>query len=127
MPIIKVIIPAFNEEKSIAKVIDEIPSIVQEVVVVNNCSTDQTALVAKKAGATVLIENNKGYGYACLKGIEYLAKKNHPPDIVVFLDGDFSDFPQELIKVVQPIIAQEVDFVVGARVKTLRETGWPVF
>lgn len=123
MPIIKVIIPAFNEEKSIAKVIDEIPSIVQEVVVVNNCSTDQTALVAKKAGATVLIENNKGYGYACLKGIEYLAKKNHPPDIVVFLDGDFSDFPQELIKVVQPIIAQEVDFVVGARVKTLRETG----
>ena len=123
MPIIKVIIPAFNEEKSIAKVIDEIPSIVQEVVVVNNCSTDQTALVAKKAGATVLIENNKGYGYACLKGIEYLAKKNHPPDIVVFLDGDFSDFPRELIKVVQPIIAQEVDFVVGARVKTLRETG----
>lgn len=123
MPIIKVIIPAFNEEKSIAKVIDEIPSIVQEVIVVNNCSTDQTALVAKKAGATVLIENNKGYGYACLKGIEYLAKKNHPPDIVVFLDGDFSDFPQELIKVVQPIIAQEVDFVVGTRVKTLRETG----
>ena len=123
MPIIKVIIPAFNEEKSIGKVIGEIPPIVQEVIVVNNCSSDQTALVAQKAGATVLTENRKGYGYACLKGIDYLSKKITPPDILVFLDGDFSDFPHELIKVVEPLVALEVDFVVGARVKTLRESG----
>ena len=93
MPTIKVIIPAFNEEKSIAKVIAEIPDLVEEIVVVNNNSTDQTATVARKAGATVLTEKSKGYGYACLKGMDYLSQKDKTPDILVFLDGDFSDFP----------------------------------
>ena len=92
MPIIKVIIPAFNEEKSIAKVIAEIPDFVEEVVVVNNNSTDQTAQVAANAGATVLKEKSKGYGYACLKGIDYLSQEQNKPDILVFLDGDYSDF-----------------------------------
>lgn len=123
MPTIKVIIPAFNEEKSIAKVIAEIPDFVEEIVVVNNNSTDQTAQVATKAGASVLTEKSKGYGYACLKGIDYLSQKNKTPDILVFLDGDFSDFPQELTKVIQPIIDGRVDFVVGARVKELRASG----
>ena len=123
MPTIKVIIPAFNEEKSIAKVITEIPDFVEEIVVVNNNSTDQTAQVATKAGASVLTEKSKGYGYACLKGIDYLSQKNKTPDILVFLDGDFSDFPQELTKVIQPIIDGSVDFVVGARVKELRASG----
>ena len=123
MPTIKVIIPAFNEEKSIAKVIAEIPDFVEEIVVVNNNSTDQTAQVATKAGASVLTEKSKGYGYACLKGIDYLSQKDKTPDILVFLDGDFSDFPQELTKVIQPIIDGRVDFVVGARVKELRENG----
>ena len=123
MPAIKVIIPAFNEEKSIAKVIAEIPDFVKEIVVVNNNSTDQTAQVATKAGASVLTEKSKGYGYACLKGIDYLSQKNKTPDILVFLDGDFSDFPQELTKVIQPIIDGRVDFVVGARVKELRASG----
>ncbi|MCH1416976.1 MAG: glycosyltransferase family 2 protein [Flavobacteriaceae bacterium] len=123
MPTIKVIIPAFNEEKSIAKVIAEIPDFVEEIVVVNNNSTDQTAQVATKAGASVLTEKSKGYGYACLKGIDYLSQKNKKPDILVFLDGDFSDFPQELTKVIQPIIDGRVDFVVGARVKELRASG----
>ena len=123
MPTIKVIIPAFNEEKSIAKVIAEIPDFVEEIVVVNNNSTDQTAQVATKAGASVLAEKSKGYGYACLKGIDYLSQKNKTPDILVFLDGDFSDFPQELTKVIQPIIDGRVDFVVGARVKELRASG----
>ncbi len=123
MPTIKVIIPAFNEEKSIAKVIAEIPDFVEEIVVVNNNSTDQTAQVATKAGASVLTEKSKGYGYACLKGIDYLSQKDKTPDILVFLDGDFSDFPQELTKVIQPIIEGRVDFVVGARVKELREKG----
>ena len=123
MPTIKVIIPAFNEEKSIAKVIAEIPDFVEEIVVVNNNSTDQTAQVATKAGANVLTEKSKGYGYACLKGIDYLSQKDKTPDILVFLDGDFSDFPQELTKIIQPIIDGRVDFVVGARVKELRASG----
>ena len=123
MPTIKVIIPAFNEEKSIAKVIAEIPDFVEEIVVVNNNSTDQTAQVATKAGASVLTEKSKGYGYACLKGIDYLSQKDKTPDILVFLDGDFSDFPQELTKIIQPIIDGRVDFVVGARVKELRASG----
>jgi glycosyltransferase involved in cell wall biosynthesis len=123
MPIIKVIIPAFNEEKSIAKVIAEIPDFVEEVVVVNNNSTDQTAQVAANAGATVLKEKSKGYGYACLKGIDYLSQEQNKPDILVFLDGDYSDYPQELTKVIQPILEDKADFVVGARVKALSERG----
>ena len=123
MPAIKVIIPAFNEEKSIAKVIAEIPDLVEEIVVVNNNSTDQTVQVSTKAGATVITEKSKGYGYACLKGIDYLSQEDKTPEILVFLDGDFSDFPQELTKVIQPILDNKADFVVGARVKELRESG----
>ena len=121
MPIIKVIIPAFNEESSIDNVIREIPSVVDEIIVVNNGSTDTTAVVAKKAGATVLNEPQKGYGYACLKGIKYLENQEIKPEIVVFLDGDFSDYPEELIKLVAPIIDNDIDFVIGARVKEIRE------
>ena len=120
---IKVIIPAFNEADSIAKVINDIPSVVNEIIVVNNNSTDATASVAKKAGATVLNEINKGYGYACLKGMDYIANQKDKPDIVVFLDGDYSDYPEELVKIVAPITEKNIDFVVGARVKTLREKG----
>ncbi len=120
---VTVIIPAYNEEGSIAKVIKEIPSLVNEIIVVNNCSTDRTATVAATAGATVLDENRMGYGYACLKGIEHAARQQSPPEVVVFLDGDFSDYPVELIKIIAPIQNNEVEFVVGARVKELREEG----
>ena len=120
---IKVIIPAYNEQDSIAQVIKDIPSIVDEVIVVSNNSTDLTEANAKNAGATVLQENNKGYGYACLKGMDYIAKQDSKPDIVVFLDGDYSDYPEELTKIVAPIIDQNMDFVIGARVKNLREEG----
>jgi len=120
---IKVIIPAYNEQDSIAHVIKDIPSIVDEVIVVSNNSTDLTEANAKNAGATVLQENNKGYGYACLKGMDYIAKQESKPDIVVFLDGDYSDYPEELTKIVAPIIDQNMDFVIGARVKKLREEG----
>ncbi|WP_431110220.1 glycosyltransferase family 2 protein [Winogradskyella poriferorum] len=125
MPIIKVIIPAYNEEASIPLVIKDIPSIVDEIIVVSNNSTDNTEANAKQAGATVLIEKQKGYGYACLKGMEYIAgfKKELQPDIIVFLDGDYSDYPEELTKIVQPILEDDVDFVVGARVKEFREDG----
>ncbi|WP_375238500.1 glycosyltransferase family 2 protein [Aurantibacter sp.] len=120
---IKVIIPAYNEQDSIAKVIAEIPTIVNEIIVVNNKSNDLTLENATKAGATVLTENNRGYGYACLKGLEYLSNLEPKPDIVVFLDGDYSDYPEELTKVVAPILEENIDFVVGARVKKHRETG----
>jgi glycosyltransferase involved in cell wall biosynthesis len=121
MPIIKVIIPTYNEEGSITKVIHDIPNIVDEIIVVNNNSTDNTAILAKKAGATVLNEPRKGYGYACLKGMDYLANQDIKPDIVVFLDGDYSDYPEELTKLITPIIEDDIDFVIGARVKHLRE------
>ncbi|MEP5254870.1 MAG: glycosyltransferase family 2 protein [Winogradskyella arenosi] len=123
MPKIKVIIPAYNEEASIPLVIKDIPSIVDEVIVVSNNSTDNTEINAKNAGATVLVEKRKGYGFACLKGMDYISKQKNTTDIVVFLDGDYSDYPEELTKLVQPIINQNIDFVVGARVKALREDG----
>lgn len=123
MPNIKVIIPAYNEAESIPLVIKDIPSIVDEVIVVSNNSTDNTEINAKNAGATVLVERQKGYGYACLKGMEYIAEQKNKPDIVVFLDGDYSDYPEELTKIVEPILEDNIDFVVGARVKELREDG----
>ena len=120
---IKVIIPAYNEADSITHVIKAIPNIVNEVIVVSNNSTDDTEINARNAGATVLKETNKGYGYACLKGMEYIAKQTKKPDIIVFLDGDYSDYPEELTKIVAPIINDNLDFVIGARVKELREVG----
>lgn len=118
---IKVIIPAYNEERAIGHVIKDIPSSVSEVIVISNNSTDNTIQVAKNAGATVLSENRKGYGYACLKGLEYLAQLETKPDIVVFLDGDYSDYPQDLTQIIAPILDDNIDFVVGARVAHLRE------
>ncbi len=120
---IKVIIPAINEADSIAKVIQEIPGIVSEIIVVDNNSTDQTVQCAENAGATVLVELRKGYGSACLCGLEYLTKQSKKPDIVVFMDGDYSDYPVELTKLVEPIMEKDIDFVIGARTKELREAG----
>ncbi|MCB0444387.1 MAG: glycosyltransferase family 2 protein [Gelidibacter sp.] len=118
---IKVIIPAYNEADSIAKVISEIPDLVDEIIVVNNNSTDKTAENAQKAGATVLTETKSGYGNACLKGMDYIAHQEEKPDIVVFLDGDYSDYPEELTKIIAPILENNIDLVIGARVKHLRE------
>lgn len=120
---IKVIIPAYNEEDAIAHVIKDIPAIAEEIIVVSNNSTDATIQNAKKAGATVLTEAQKGYGYACLKGLAYIAQQEKKPDIVVFLDGDYSDYPDNLTQIVQPIVDKNIDFVVGARAKSLREKG----
>lgn len=117
-----VIIPAFNEEQSIKKVIAEIPKdLISEIVVVNNNSTDNTEMAALEASATVLFEEYRGYGAACLKGINYLSI--NPPDVVVFLDGDYSDYPEEICKLVQPIQEENYDFVIGSRVKGKREKG----
>ena len=104
-PVIKVIIPAYNEEDSIAKVVHDVPKIVEEIIVVSNNSTDNTEENAKNAGATVLLEKQKGYGYACLKGMDYVSNQDVLPDIIVFLDGDYSDYPEQLIELIKPIIA----------------------
>lgn len=117
-----VIIPAFNEAKSIDKVIAEIPQdIVDEVVVVNNNSIDETSKVAHQAGATVLDELRQGYGFACLKGIEYAKKQK--PDIVVFLDADYSDYPEEMRELIKPITEQNYDMVIGSRALGERQAG----
>jgi|TARA_B100000767_G_scaffold35187_1_gene29888 glycosyltransferase involved in cell wall biosynthesis len=122
-PKIKVIIPAYNEQDAIANVINDIPDIVDEIIVISNNSTDNTEKNAKNAGATVLKEIKKGYGYACLKGLDYIAKLKDKPAIIVFIDGDYSDYPEQLTEIIAPIINNDIDFVIGSRVKRLREEG----
>ena len=117
---ISVIIPAFNEEGSIGKVIADIPKeLVHEIIVVDNGCTDRTAEVAQTAGARVVREERRGYGYACLAGIAAL----DAPDIVVFLDGDYSDYPSEMSLLVQPILAGKAEMVIGSRIRGVREKG----
>ena len=126
IPHIDVIIPAFNEEKSIGKVVKDIPKEwVREIIVVNNHSTDGTVPAAQAAGATVLNEDRPGYGFACLKGIDYLKQKPKEvqPEIVVFLDGDYSDYPEELPKLAAPIIEGKAQMVIGSRALGNRERG----
>ncbi len=110
-----VIIPAYNEERSIGRVIGDIPGIVREVVVCDNGSTDHTASEARKRGAVVVFEGNPGYGNACLKGMEYLANKPVPPDVVVFLDGDYADYPEQIPELLLPVINEDCDLVIGSR------------
>ncbi|MHA6278608.1 glycosyltransferase family 2 protein [Salinimicrobium sp. CAU 1759] len=126
-PLIKVIIPAYNEADSIGLVVKDVPEFVDEVIVVSNNSTDNTEQTAAQAGATVLQESRKGYGYACLKGIDYVAQQPEKPEIIVFLDGDYSDYPEELKKIVEPILKRDKDLVIGARVKRWREKGAMTF
>ena len=117
-----VIIPAFNEAEAIGQVIGDLPGdLVDEVVVVNNASTDATEQNARAAGATVLRENRRGYGWACLRGIAYARQQN--PDVVVFLDGDYSDHPDELGRLLAPIQNGTADFVIGSRMLGEREPG----
>ena len=123
---IVVIIPAFNESDSIGKVVEDVPKdLVNEVIVVNNRSTDGTEENAAKAAATVLRENQKGYGYACLKGIDYIKKlpEDQQPDIIVFLDGDYSDYPEDMHDLVTPINERNCDLVIGSRLSGERDTG----
>lgn len=126
-PIVYVIIPAFNESQSIGKVIDDIPDLVSEIIVVDNASTDNTGAIAKEKGAIVLRENRKGYGYSCLKGINYIKEKADKKDVIVFLDGDYSDYPGEIEFLISPIISSEVDLVIGSRVLGQRQKGSMLF
>jgi len=111
-PRVSVIIPAFNEESSIGLVLQDLPQeTLHQIIVVDNASNDATAEVAKKHGAAVVEEKRRGYGSACLKGMACL---DHP-DIVVFLDGDFSDYPEEISQLIDPIACGKKDFVLGSR------------
>jgi glycosyltransferase involved in cell wall biosynthesis len=126
MSLIHVIIPAYNEEKSIAKVLGDMPTgLVTEVIVVDNNSQDDTSGAAARAGATVLLERRQGYGQACLTGIAYVLDKptGQRPDIIVFLDGDYSDYPQQMPLVVAPILEGQADLVIGSRALGQREKG----
>lgn len=119
-----VIIPALNEERSIAQVIADIPrDLVTEIVVVNNGSTDSTASVASDFGATVIDEARRGYGWACLAGMDYIKNSSYIPDIIVFLDGDYSDYPKEIKELVSPITEGGYDLVIGSRTIGEREKG----
>ena len=123
-PDIRVVIPAFNEQNAVGLVIDEIPKdLVSEIIVVDNGSTDDTFQQAQSRGATTLTEPNRGYGNACLKGLEHIAAASTPPDIVVFLDGDHSDYPEQMRELVQPIIDESVDMVIGSRALGQKERG----
>lgn len=116
--IIDVIIPAYNEEQSIGNVLQDIPkSLVREIIVCNNASKDSTKAVAIANGATVVDQPLKGYGNACLKGIAHIKAKPvaEQPDIIVFLDGDYSDHPEEMPKLIAPIVEENMDMVIGSR------------
>lgn len=120
----KVIIPALNEENAITKVIKDIPGeIVNEIIVVDNGSTDNTKEVAKAAGATVLNEGLRGYGAACLKGIDYVKESAPDTEVIVFLDADYSDHPEELPEVIKPILEDNIDLVIGSRALGESEKG----
>jgi len=117
---ISVIIPALDEEASIGCVLDAIPAWVDEAIVVDNGSSDRTAAVAAEHGARVLTERRRGYGAACLTGIAGLDPRS---DVVVFLDGDYSDHPEEMDRLVDPIVAGAADLVIGSRVLGQRDPG----
>lgn len=118
MAIVDVIIPVINEEASIGLVVKDIPKkLVRTIIVCDNGSADNTAAVASSAGATVVYQPRKGYGSACLKGMEFIGamKEEEQPDIVVFMDGDYSDYPEELPALLTPILENDIDMVIGSR------------
>ena len=120
---IDVVIPAFNEEASLPSVLADLPRPpVRRVVVADNNSTDATAQVGRAGGAVVVPAPIPGYGSACLAALDHI-RRHDPPDIVVFIDADYSDHPEELPQLVAPILAGKADVVIGSRVLGKRESG----
>src|SRR5215212_9930606 len=110
---IAVVIPALNEEEAIGHVLRDLPKeMVEQVIVADNGSTDQTARVARSHGAQVILEPARGYGAACLRGLSLVEQGI---EIIVFLDGDYSDYPEDLGMVVRPILSGQADMVIGSR------------
>ncbi len=119
-PRVSVIIPTLNEEASIGRVIRDIPQPpVAEIIVVDGGSTDRTREIAADLGARVILERRRGYGRACLTGAEQATRA----DIVVFLDGDYSDRPAELVQLIDPIVRGQADMVIGSRLAGRLEPG----
>ena len=118
-PIIKVVIPARNEQTAIATVIAQIPDYVAQIIVADNGSTDATNRVARQAGAQTVFVEPAGYGRACLAAIETAGTC----DIIVFLDGDASDYPEDMTELLAPIIAGEKDLMIGSRIHDGIEKG----
>lgn len=118
------LIPAYNEERSIGLVIDDLPNdLLRHIIVCDNNSSDTTGEVARQHGATVVHAPQKGYGNACLTGMKYLKSLKQCPDILVFIDGDYSDYPEQLPLVVKPIVEYDVDMVIGSRALGRQEPG----
>lgn len=133
---VRILIPALNEEQSIQLVLKDLFSLlksthksysIKEIIVVDNNSIDKTSEVAKKMGATVLTETRKGYGSACLKGLEYIFSSGNNNEIIVFLDADYSDDPLELEKIIEPILNDKADLVIGSRTLGVKEKGSMTF
>lgn len=121
---VAVVIPAFNEQNSIGKVLADLPKdMLSMIIVVDNNSSDKTKEEAKLGGAIVLEQKIQGYGASCLKGINFLLDHDTPTDIIVFLDADYSDYPDQLPLLIDPIIHQEFDMVIGSRSLGQRENG----
>jgi len=121
--IVDVVIPALDEEAALPLVLAAIPrNLVRNVVVGDNGSTDRTAEVAVEAGAVVVTEHERGYGAACLAALAHI-RAGVAPDVVVFLDGDHSDHPEELPRLLAPIAAGNADLVIGSRTLGARERG----
>jgi glycosyltransferase involved in cell wall biosynthesis len=116
---IAVVIPAFNEARAIASVVRAIPAWVDRIVVADNASTDATGALAAEAGAHVVREEEPGYGAACLAGI----RSAHDADLVVFVDGDYSDHPEDMADLVDPILEGRAEMVIGSRALGAREPG----
>lgn len=122
--IVDVIIPAWNEEKSIGHVVTDIDrTLVRDVIVVDNNSKDQTAQVSRDAGATSLSEKRQGYGSACLTGIAHANANPIPADVIVFMDADYSDYASEMPALLAPIVAGDADMVIGSRALGEKEKG----
>ena len=123
-PIIDIIIPAYNEQELIGYVLKDIPkNLVRNIVVCDNNSSDRTAEVASENGAIVVTETQQGYGAACLKAMKKVAEFDKSPDIIVFLDADYSDNPQEFPNLIQPFLNNNVDLVIGSRALGHKESG----
>jgi len=118
---VSVVIPVFNERKSLPLVVSDLPrGLVHEIVVVDNASTDGTALVARDLPVRLVSEPRRGYGRACLAGVAAL--ESDPPDVIVFLDGDYSDHPEEITRLLEAVAAG-ADLVIGSRTLGVREPG----